>query len=815
MKSPHRLWVCVALALLTLGLYSPSLSHDFLTYDDQQYVTENPHVRAGLTGPGVGWAFTRFYASNWHPLTWLSHMLDCQLYGLRPAGHHLTNVLLHIANTLLLFQVLLLMTGAVWRSAFVAALFAWHPLHVESVAWVAERKDVLSALFWLATLWAYAAYAAKRGSADIGEQRGEGRRRRVCSGSPLTNGQSDKRAGASRYYLLALFFFGLGLMSKPMVVTLPFVLLLVDFWPLKRTKLLPGGPDGEPAAGGPAPISLGRLCMEKVPFFALSAVGCVLTLLAQQRGSSIVPTAQLSLGSRVTNGLVAYLHYIGATLFPRDLSIFYPYPAVRPVTQTAAALLLLGLISILAFWSAQRRPYVLVGWLWYVGTLVPAIGLIQVGQQAWADRYTYLPLIGLFVIIAWGLGEFASLLKARKLAETTPVEPLTPRPPRTTPGTVILASAAICLTGALLTATLLQQRFWKDTQRLFEHAARVTPNNFLAASILASLRVEKEQPDEAIILCRQALGYKPTCAPAHFFLGRALEQKGELNEAVSEYQEALRLEPRFSQAHIFIGLALARQNQFDSAAVHYRSALKIDPDSATAENNLARLLHSQGKLEDAIAHYTKALKLDPDLVQAQNNLGVLLVQKGELAEGVGHLRAAVRLKPSDSESRYNLALALNQHCQWREAAELLGKLASGRTQDAAFHFQFGEALAHLGDSREAMSHYAQSILLKPDFPEALDSLSWLLATSSKPEFRNGPEAVRMAERACELTGRKQPSMLATLAAACAEDGRFEEAVVAAKQAQALAARAGRAAVAQKCQAVLEAVQSRKPFREEY
>jgi tetratricopeptide (TPR) repeat protein len=419
------------------------------------------------------------------------------------------------------------------------------------------------------------------------------------------------------------------------------------------------------------------------------------------------------------------------------------------------------------------------------------------------------------LIVAWGLGELVSLLEGWNFAKTTPVEPVTPRPPRTTPGTVILASAAICLTGALLTATLLQQRFWKDTQRLFEHAARVTPNNFLAASILASLRVQKEQPDEAIILCRQALSFKPTYAPAHFFLGRALEQKGEVNEAIGEYQEALRLEPRFSQAHIFIGLALARQNQFDSAAEHYRSALKVDPDSATAENNLARLFHSQGKLEDAIAHYTKALKLDPDLVQAQNNLGVLLVQNGQLEEGVAYLRAALHHKPGDPESKYNLALALNQQGEWREAAELLGKLAPGRTQDAAFHFQFGEALAHLGDTREAMSRYAQAILLKPDFPEALDSLSWLLATSAKPEFRNGPEAVRMAERACELTGRKQPSMLATLAAACGEDGRFEEAVVAAKEAQALAARAGRAAVAQKCQAVLEAVQSRKPFRADH
>lgn len=555
------------------------------------------------------------------------------------------------------------------------------------------------------------------------------------------------------------------------------------------------------AEGAESP-PLGHLFAEKIPFFLLSVVGCVLTLMAQQRGSSIVPTSQLPPGWRVINAIVAYCHYIGAMFIPRGLAIFYPYPLSRPAIQTAAALVFLVLISAFAFRWIRRRPYVLVGWFWYLGTLVPVIGLIQVGQQAWADRYTYLPLIGLFVILAWGFGELASHLG----------DP-SPTPTRARLRVPTFAFAGIVLAAALLT-TFFQQRYWRNTQTVFDHAARVAPNNFLALSILASLQVQANKPDEAMALCREALRYKPTYAPAHFFLGRGLEQKGEMRLAFGEYEEALRFEPRFSQAHIFLGLALARQNEFEAAAGHYLAALKIDPDSATAENNLARVLHSQGKHDEAIAHYSRALELDPSLAEAQNNLGVLLVQKGQLPEGVAHLRATLRLKPGDEEARYNLALALNQQGEGRKAVDLFQTLTPARAQDAAFHFHFAEALAQIGHTRDAMNHYAQALLLNPDFPEALDGLSWLLATSPKAEFRNGPEAVRMAERACELTGRMRPGMLATLAAAFAECARFEDAIKAAQQAQSLALQAEPAAVRKKCQEVLRAVQSTKPMRGE-
>jgi len=727
--------ICLALGLITLALYLPALRHDFLAYDDQEYVTENPQVPAGLTGHNLIWAFG-FHAGNWHPLAWLSHMLDCQVYGLQPAGHHLTNVLLHVASVLLLFLVLNRMTGAVWRSAVVAALFAWHPLHVESVAWVAERKDLLCAFFWMLTLWSYAQYAA--------------------------------RPGAGRYWL-TLGWFALGLMSKPMMVTLPFVLLLLDYWPLQRLQLK----------------TLPALVREKIPFFALAAIACALTLSAQQR--AIVSTAGLSVSQRIAHALVAYLHYLGAMFVPRHLAVYYPYETAIPAVKIILASLLLALITLVALRFASRRPYLATGWFWYLGTLVPVIGLVQVGDQAWADRYTYLPLIGLFMSLVWGA---ADVIRNR----------------------LALRAAAVAVSLALVVATSVQLSYWKNTRTLFEHTAKVTPENYMAITMLGSLLAQEGKLDEAMEHYRTALRYKPNFPEAHFYIGNALDEQGKLDEAVAEYQKALWFRPTQEQTHIFIGIALAKQMKYDEAAAHYNAALKLNPESAITHNNLARIFHTQGHLDAAIEHYHAALAINPKLALAHNNLGILLLQKGNFSEGIKHLREALKLKPENAESQFNLALALNQQEQWSEAAELFKKTAGSHPADPKAHSEFAVALAQLKRTREAMSEYAAALLIQPDYPDALDGLAWILSTDANADFRNGTEAVKMAERACALTGRNDPVKLKTLAAAYAETGNFAGAINTARAAKDLAVSANRQDLANECQRMLESFQRAEQWR---
>jgi tetratricopeptide (TPR) repeat protein len=727
------------LALVTLAVYLPALHHGFVEYDDQQYVTDNPRVQAGLSWTGLVWAFG-FHAGNWHPLAWLSHMADCQFYGARAGGHHLTSILLHIASTLLLFSVLNRMTNAMWRSAAVAALFAWHPLHVESVAWVAERKDVLCAFFWMLTLWLYVRHAARPSIAR---------------------------------YLFALGSFVLCLMAKPMGVTLPFVLLLLDYWPLGRVT-----GDGWRVA------SVRRLVVEKIPFLALSAIACVLTLRAQEL--AIVSTAGLPVSQRVAHALVAYNHYLVAMFVPQNLAVYYPYQIHLPTLTITCAIIVLGLTTLLAL-NMRCRPWLMVGWLWYLGTLVPVIGLVQVGDQAWADRYTYLPLIGLFVAIVWFACE---IIKSR----------------------LVLQCASVIVAAGLIAATSAQLGYWQNTRSLFEHTDKVTPKNYMAITILGSLLAKEHKYDEAMGYYRTALRYSPGFPEAHFFLGNALDEQGKLDEAVAEYQKSLWFRPTQEQTHIFMGIALAKQKKYDEAMAHYNAALKLNPDSAVAQNNLARLLHTLGKLDAAVEHYHAALEIDPKLALAHNNLGILLIQKGKLKEGAVQLREAMRLDPTNSETRLNLAFALNQQQQWPEAADLFSKIVRGDLPDPKAHYEFAVALAHLKRAREAMSQYASALLMQPDFPDALDGLAWILSADANPDFRNGPEAVKMSERACELTGRNDPAKLKTLAAAYAETGQFEAAIKTVQTAKDLAAKASRQQLVNECSLMLEHFQRSEPWR---
>ena len=726
--------------MTTFALYLSVLHHDFIQYDDQQYVTENPHVQAGLSAAGLRWAFG-FHAGNWHPLAWLSHMLDCQVYGASAGGHHLTNVLLHVSSTLLLFLVLNRMTNAMWRSAAVAALFAWHPLHVESVAWVAERKDVLCAFFWMLTLWFYARYAAK---------------------------PSVVR------YLFVLGSFVFCLMAKPMGVTLPFVLLLLDYWPLNRIRNSEFGMR-----------NFKKLLVEKIPFLALSAIACVLTMSAQE--IAIVSTAGLPISQRIAHVLVAYNHYVIAMFLPQNLAVYYPYPLHIPAVAIICAVLVLGLVTVLAITNFQRRPCLVVGWLWFLGTLVPVIGLVQVGDQAWADRYTYLPLIGLFVPLVWITAEFIT-------------------------NRFVLQSLSIIVAVALLATTSVQLGHWKNTRTLFEHTARVTQQNALATTILGSLLAKEGKLEEAMPYYQTALRYSPNYPEAHFFLGNALDEQGKLDEAVAEYEKALWFRPTQEQTHIFMGIALARQKKYDEAVAHYTDALKLNPDSAVTHNNIARIFHTLGRFDAAIEHYIAALQIDPKLAIAHNNLGILLLQKGDLVEGPRQLREALRLKPGNAETEFNLALALNQQGQWSEAADLFKKNLGAHSVDSKAHHELAVALSHLKKTREAMGEYAAALLIQPDFPDALDGLAWILSTDANADFRNGTEAVKMAERANTLTGRTDPLKLKTLAAAYAETGRFEEAVTTLRAAQELAAKANHQELATECALMLEHFQRSESWR---
>ncbi|MDH3838255.1 MAG: tetratricopeptide repeat protein [Desulfobacteraceae bacterium] len=536
--------ICLFLVIATLAVYWQVKGYEFVNYDDSRYVYNNGYVQAGLTLKGVIWAFTATHASNWHPLTWLSHMLDCQLFGLNPGWHHLTNVFFHIANTLLLLFVLRRMTGALWRSFFVAALFALHPLHVESVAWVAERKDVLSTFFWLLTMWGYARYV--------------------------------ERPGLGRY-LLILLFFALGLMAKPMLVTLPFVLLLLDYWPLERFQF--GGAEtiGDSHGDSQLGSTAHRLVWEKIPLFLLTVVSSVVTFLIQQSSGAAGSLVQYPLVVRIANGLVSYARYIGKMILPSHLAVLYPHPGMLPWWQVAAACLLLVSISLLVIKSAKRRPYFVLGWLWYIGTLVPVIGFVQVGAQAMADRYTYVPLVGLFIMISWGVSELVAELHYGKIG---------------------LAAIGVAILSILMGTTWFQVRCWKNSITLFRHSLDVAGESYVVHNNLGNALLSKGRSEEAIAQYRKALRLKPDFMLWYYNWGNALVTQGKLDEAIRRYSEALLIDPDYAEAHNSLGVALLHKGEINEAITHFREALRIRPGNIVVYTNL----------QVALAKKTKSLK---------------------------------------------------------------------------------------------------------------------------------------------------------------------------------------------------------------
>jgi tetratricopeptide (TPR) repeat protein len=651
-KRPAIFVVCSLLALVTLACYWPVTTHKFIDIDDHQYIYDNPQVKAGLTWSGVLWAFRSGHASNWHPLTWISHMTDCQLYGLNPAGHHLTNLLFHIADTLLLFLLLQRMTGSLWRSACVAALFAWHPLHVESVAWASERKDVLSTFFFLLTLWAYVRYAEVQ-SQD--------------SASSDTQHATRNTPHASRYYVLSLCLLALGLMSKPMLVTLPFVLLLLDFWPLQRLRL--------PAYSS----TLWPLVREKLPFFALALAASVVTYLVQRTGGAVSSLDLLPLQSRIANALVVYVRYLSHSLWPAQLAVLYPYSRHLPVGAViAAGLLLIGLSSWFVL-RARRQPFLVVGWLWYLGTLVPTIGLVQVGCQSMADRYMYIPSIGLFVLIVWGVDALLGAWPHKRY---------------------LLAAAATLAFAGCLACTWDLLKCWQDSEKLYRHAIAATPDNYIAYDGLGNALGASGKSEEALACYTEAVRLKPSYPEAQYDLGTTLMKRGKLEEAVQHLTAALKNNPAFAHAHINLGKALLEQGNLAAAADHLSKAVRLTPEDAEAHYNLGTVLFMQGKTDEAVVCFSEALRLRPDYGEAHGNLGIALMRQGKLGEGATHLAAASRLNPDNPEAHYNLGLALLDMSRPREAAD-----------------QFTEALRLNPDAPGPHYHLALA-LVRQDKPQA-------------------------------------------------------------------------------------------------
>ena len=576
--------ICIALAVLTWFVFSQTLWHDFINYDDPRYVYENTKITSGLSLSGIAWAFTHIHSMNWHPLTTMSHMLDCQFYGLKAGWHHFTNVLLHTIGVILLFLALQVMTGALWRSAFVAAVFAIHPLHVESVAWIAERKDVLSGVFFMLTLLAYAHYV---------------------------------RLPSLGRYMLVVFAFACGLMSKPMLVTLPFVLLLLDYWPLDRLK-------GQ----------FWTRALEKLPLIAVSVGSSIVTLVAQK--GAVGWTEELPILERINNAIVSYVLYIWQMLLPINLAVFYPHPENRlPLWEIISSGLLLICATAVAIAVRKRRPYFLTGWLWYLGMLVPVIGLVQVGWQGRADRYTYLPQIGLYVAVAWAVAD----LTARWRHQRT-----------------VISAAAILVIGLFSVAGWVQTSYWRDSETLFKHALAVTTNNDVAENNLGIVFLGQGKVDEAISLLQAAVDLRPDNSPAHENLAKALIQKGQVSDALIHYRKLLELQPDNIEVHNIVGTVLVQQRRVSEGIEEWQKVLTIQPDNGNAMSNLAWIYATSP--EDSLRDGMKAVQLAEQAMRISGRripiifrtLAAAYAENGQFSQAIQTAQQAFELANSQGNS---------------------------------------------------------------------------------------------------------------------------------------------------------------------
>ncbi len=676
--------VCLFLALAVWAVFGQTIHYEFTNYDDDDQVYEHPVVKDGLSWQGIVWVFTHSDDGHWIPLNKISHMLDCQFYGLKPGGHHLTNVLLHAAAAILLFLVLRRMTAAIWPSAFVAAVFAIHPLRVESVAWVTERKDVLSGFFFMLTLWAYARYVQKT------EIRGWP--------SPMRTLFYIRQPLTSIDYWIALLFFACGLLSKAMVATLPLLLLLLDYWPLNRF-LRP-----EPAAAMDRQKRLSvfkRLILEKIPFLGLIvAVGMgllfsrdrnnVVVAVALQAGRGLVPHRDLSPMVRMGHALLTPLVYLKQMFFPAGLAVFSPPGQNVPCLEMFMAVILLMAVSVVVLVRRRKQPYLVTGWFWYLVMLAPILILIQQGAELRSDRYTYLPQIGLYILVAWGAADLFGHWRYR---------------------CALLGSTAAAVLACLLVGAYVQTGYWKNSISLWTHTLACASENPKAHNNFGSALAIQGKWNEAMQHYEQALRLNPDYADAHINLGAALARQGKLAEAIEHYERALQIHPEDAGACNNLGFVLAAQGKREQAIEYYERALQLKPDSVDAHFNLGNALAAQGNLAQAIEHYEQALQLKPDYADAHNNLGNALARQGKLGEAIKHYNRALQLKPDYADAHVNLGGALATQGNLAEAMQHYERALQLKPDDAYAHYNWGDALTTQGKLAEAVQHFQQALTL--------------------------------------------------------------------------------------------------------
>jgi tetratricopeptide (TPR) repeat protein len=637
-------FLCILLGVITFVVYWPVHNHEFVRYDDDVYVTENPNVLTGLIPQNIKWAFTTGHASNWHPLTWLSLMLDCSIFGTKPGPMHLVNLAFHIANTLLLFIVFNRMTKRIWPSAFVAALFALHPLHVESVAWVAERKDVLSTLFWLLTMLAYIRYVEK---------------------------------SSTGRYVTALVFFALGLMSKPMLVTLPFVLILLDYWPLNRFLN--------------SKFSILNSITEKLLFFFLAVISSIITYIVQQKGGAV---AAVPFKERLANAVVSYLGYIEKLFVPVNLAVFYPHPAgLIPLAKVIIFALILILLSVFLLYYGRQHRYLAFGWLLFLGTLVPVIGIIQVGAQAMADRYTYVPFIGLFVMIAFGAADMASKIPFRNFA--------------------LPALASISLI-ACIALTSIQLKYWQNSFTLFDHTLAVTKNNGVILNNYANILSESGKYDEAANCFVESLHLKPDSYEIRNNYGNVLKSLGKSDEAVEQYNIALKLKPDFDIARFDLGVALFMQGKFDNAIEQFK--IYLGPDAN---------LPLTGVNDQTTRRFKSLLATKTDTVEVLSLFGQALAKKGNHTAAVNYYQQVLLLNPDNIITHGHLALALAAVGKTDEAIEQCRIVLRALPDDVEMHNNLGILLQTKGRLTEAAQSFKRALQIDPNFQSARENLNKL------------------------------------------------------------------------------------------
>jgi tetratricopeptide (TPR) repeat protein len=707
-------WVCLFLVAIIWVVFGQTGQFEFVNYDDQKNVYENPVVEKGLSLPAVGWAFTHAQVANWIPLTTLSHMLDCQIFGLHAGGHHLVNVLLHTANAVLLFLVLRQMTGSLWRSAFVAAVFAVHPLRAESVAWVSERKDVLSAFFFLLTIGTYVRHVRK-----------------------------PSRIG----YILLLLFFALGLLAKSMVATLPFVLLLLDYWPLKRISSF-------------SISNLKHLLIEKIPLFVLAAGACAATALMPDMQTIITNAHRLPLSERLGNALVSCVIYLRQMVFPSGLAVPYPIaPDGLSTWKILPAIIFLAAISAGVIAWRKKSPFLLMGWLWYLGMLFPVIGVIQISPDAaHADRYTYLPEIGLAIAVTWLIGDLSIQWKRRQL---------------------VLGGLMIAVISALTICGHAQTSYWQNGQILWSRALACTSRNSVA----------------------------------HNNIGYVLYQKGDIEDAINQYNQALEINPNYAQAHFNLGVVFLKRGEVDDAIAEYNQALQIMPDYLEAHFDLGAALVLKGNLPEAIAQYRKVLKIKPDYAEACYNLGRVLLLNGDWDEAMVCLDKTAAGSPASPARWFDLGNEFIQERDWQCAVVCYRQAIKINPRLTDAYANLGVALSQKGETKNAMDAWQNALDINPDQIYVLNNLAWMLVTASDATLRNGAKALALAQQASQLSGGNNPAILRTLAAATAEDGNFALAGATARHALELAAEQKNDALVATLQKEIQLYEAGKPVQD--